>query len=228
MKNLLQKRIENAKISKGISSDTIRGLAINIIKSHQLKGSAIDFGAGKGDLLKDLLTANIFSEIHGIDIMERPENIPSSVIWHKFDLNEKISIQEKFDTVVSTEVIEHLENPRATFRNYYELLKYNGYLIVTMPNQESIRSYLSLILGGHFAAFRGKCYPAHITHLLSLDISRICFETGFSKPKFYYTDSGSIPKFPHIKWQDISLKLLRGRLFSDNIAFITQKKKISN
>jgi hypothetical protein len=94
---------------------------------------------------------------------------------------------------------------------------------MTTPNQESVRSFAGLLMGGHFVAFLGRSYPAHITALLRKDFQRICHETCFAPPQFYYTDSGGIPKLPQVHWQSLTFGLLKGRLFSDNLAVVTRK-----
>src|SRR5215472_15355814 len=147
-----------------------------------------------------------------------PTGLHETVNWYRQDLNEEISAEEPFHAVICSEVIEHLENPRATFRAFYKLLRPGGTLILTMPNQESIRSYVGLLFGGHFVHFLGASYPAHITALLRADLDRICAETRFTRCRFAYTNVGGIPKLPWLKWQQVSLGLLRGRLFSDNLA----------
>ena len=91
-----------------------------------------------------------------------------------------------------------------------------------MPNQESIRSYAGLIFAGHFTHFLGACYPAHITALLRLDLTRLCAESGFTPPVFRFTDDGAIPKLARVHWQQVSFGLLRGRLFSDNLCLVTR------
>jgi SAM-dependent methyltransferase len=120
------------------------------------------------------------------------------------------------------EVIAHLENPRYLFREFSRLLRPDGTLLLTMPNQESIRSFISLISSGHFSSFRDNAYPSFITALLRLDLDRICSETGFAPPQFHYTNSGVIPKL-HLSWQSLSMGLLEGRLFSDNLAAVIRK-----
>lgn len=216
-------RKKRSEISGGISSDVIKNLVISCIESEQASGNLLDFGAGKGELLNRLYQLNYFSSLAGIDLFPRPENLQSSIDWYQQDLNEKIEINQQFDNIVCSETIEHLENPRHTFRCLYKLLKPGGLLILTMPNQESLRSYVGLILGGHFTQFLGACYPAHITALVRLDLIRLCQETKFSKPTFLFTNSGGIPKLPSVSWQSVSFGLLRGRLFSDNLAMVSRK-----
>ncbi len=148
----------------------------------------------------------------------------SGVEWFEGDLNNQIDWRPGyFDAVICSEVIEHLENPRLTFRTINRLLKTGGRLLLTMPNQENIRSYLNLMFRGHFAAFRGAEYPAHITALLRLDLSRICAETGFSEPSFFYVDYGWMP-ITRTTWQRFSFNLLKGRLVSDTVGMVVSKQ----
>jgi len=192
----------------GTSAPHIKSLILPLIRS----GSVLDFGAGQGELLS-MLPAG---DLTGVDFLPRPP-LPNHVQWHSRDLNQPINLGRTYDTIVCSEVIEHLENPRQTFRSIASMLRPGGMLILTMPNQESIRSYLSLLTRGHFIQFVATCYPAHITALLRQDLLRLCAETGFESPKITFTNVGGIPKLPHITWQQVSLRLLRGRLFSDNV-----------
>jgi hypothetical protein len=95
-----------------------------------------------------------------------------------------------------------------------------------MPNNRSLRSYFSLILKDHFVAFLDTCYPAHITAILEKDLIRICKEIGYKKPKIYFTNFGVIPKLTFATWQKISLGLLKGRYFSDNLIMVVKKNNI--
>jgi 2-polyprenyl-3-methyl-5-hydroxy-6-metoxy-1,4-benzoquinol methylase len=61
-------------------------------------------------------------ELHGADIMKRPENISAYVNWYQQDLNDALRrFPASFDAVICSEVIEHLENPRSVFRNLFEV-----------------------------------------------------------------------------------------------------------
>ena len=210
--------------SGGTSDQVIKELVLRVIRSNDINGNVLDYGSGKGELLAQLNRLKIFNTLYGVDYLERPPLLDHRIQWHVQDLNNPLEITlDSINVLIASEVIEHLENPRATFRDFYNILNKNGHLILTMPNQESIRSYGSLLIDGHFADFTSNSYPAHIVALLRLDLQRICNEVGFRPPKFYYSNYGRIPKFVGRSWQSISLGLLRGQLFSDTIAMYTSK-----
>jgi 2-polyprenyl-3-methyl-5-hydroxy-6-metoxy-1,4-benzoquinol methylase len=213
-----------SELSGGTSSEPIRAVVIERLAAAGARGSLLDFGAGRGELLQRLHALGTFEELAGVDLFDRPPALPPGVAWHRQDLNEPASFAREFDAVVCSETIEHLENPRHVFRMLAGFLRPGGTLVLTMPNQESIRSYAGLIVGGHFTHFLGSCYPAHITALVRMDLQRLCEETGFDPPAFHYTGRGGIPKRPTVSWQAVSFGLLRGRLFSDNLAMVTRKR----
>ena len=205
----------------GTSGPPIYELVRRMLDSAGVGGAVIDFGAGTGSLTRALAASGRFTSVTGLDALPRPASLDSSVAWLECDLNNDVSLPRSFDVVVCAEVIEHLENPRATFRSFAKVLLPGGTLVLTMPNQESLRAYAALLFGGHFASFRGNSYPAHITALLRLDLERICAETGFEAPAFSWSNIGGLPARPRVTWQQLTASLARGRLFSDNIGMIT-------
>lgn len=221
--DLREQRKRASEASGGISSEPIKSLVLSLLARERASGRLLDFGAGLGELLTRLHSTGGYSSLAGADLYPRPSNLPAAVEWHQQDLNDAITITPTFDVVICSEVIEHLENPRLTMRTLHGLLKPGGLLVLTMPNQESIRSYLALMFIGHFVQFTGQSYPAHITALLRMDLTRISAETGFTPPGFSYTDEGGLPKLPVVTWQKVSFGFLRGRLFSDNIAMVTRR-----
>lgn len=220
--DLAESRRRASELSGGISSEPIKSLILRLLDRERASGSLLDFGAGTGELLTRLHARSRFERLAGIDLFARPATLPAAIDWHQQDLNDVVSIADQFDTVICSETIEHLENPRHVFRSLRRLLRPGGLLILTMPNQESIRSYAGLIFAGHFTHFLGACYPAHITALLRMDLARLCAETGFAPPTFAFTDDGAIPKLATVHWQQILGGLARGRLFSDNVGMATR------
>lgn len=225
---LFKTRMKAAIESKGTSSEPIRHLALSLCEVYAPEGDLLDYGSGVGDLLLELRARYPDRKLAGVDIMDRPTGFEKDIEWYSQDLNTEFQLDRHFDVLISTEVIEHLENPRATFRNLWRLLKPNGVLILTTPNQNSLRSIMALIAKGHFVAFLDSSYPAHITALTQTDLSRILQETGFQDCKFFYTNHGGLPKFPRFSWQKISSGLLKGKYFSDNIGLVARKAQPSS
>jgi 2-polyprenyl-3-methyl-5-hydroxy-6-metoxy-1,4-benzoquinol methylase len=189
--NVIENRHLAALASQGISDNAIYAIFLEILEDLKLKGDLLDFGAGAGNLTRLISELDRFESITSADIMQQPVHLDKSIKWISEDLNNQLNIaDETYDVIVSPEVIEHLENPRAIIREWFRLLRPNGTLIFSTPNNESLRSLLSLILQGHFVSFVDSCYPAHITALVRKDIGRILNESGFSQPTFVFTDVG--------------------------------------
>lgn len=210
--------------SSGISSEPVYTAFEQVLTQLDLKGEILDFGAGTGNLTRRLVGLARFNSITAVDLMQRPDGIDESIRWMSWDLNDAIAIPEQsFDIIVSAEVIEHLENPRAVAREWFRLLRPGGTLVFSTPNNESLRSLIALLLRGHFVYFSDTCYPAHITALVRKDIERILTEAGFSLPQFIFTNIGGIPKIPQLHWQTVSGGLLRGLRYSDNLLAIAKR-----
>jgi 2-polyprenyl-3-methyl-5-hydroxy-6-metoxy-1,4-benzoquinol methylase len=218
-------RLKAAEITCGISARPVYDLVLRICRERGLNGKVLDYGSGIGTLPGILHEAFPHAEMWAADILPRPPELKSEIGWIQGDLNNALpSPDSSFDAIVSSEVIEHLENPRATYRDLFRLLKPGGLLIVTTPNQESIRSLSALLFAGHFAYFSDNCYPAHITALVRKDFERIAKEAGFGPVTFDFSNLGGIPKAPNVKWQSV-LPFFKGRWFSDNIAVVCIKPK---
>jgi 2-polyprenyl-3-methyl-5-hydroxy-6-metoxy-1,4-benzoquinol methylase len=224
VQSLEAQRLHAAEASGGISSDVIYDRIIEIIGENNLRGRALDYGAGVGNLTRQLSALGRFDQIVAADILPRPRNFPGEIPWHRLDLNHGSALPAAgFDAVIAAEVIEHLENPREIAREWYRILKPRGTLILSTPNNESLRSLAALVVRGHFVAFDDTCYPAHITALLRKDLARILTEAGFSDARFEFTNSGGLPKMPAVSWQQVSFGLLKGCRFSDNVIAIARR-----
>ena len=226
MTELYERRLDAARATKGTSTSTIYDLLIGLaIATIDRRASVLEFGAGTGSLLKMLRASGFSGELTAADILARPQDIDGDIRWIEADLNEGLPVANaSFDAIISTEVIEHLENPRAVFREFGRLARPGSIVLLTTPNQESIRSLLSLALRGHFVDFLDSSYPLHITPLVRKDLGRLCAENGFEPPEFRYTSRGSLPAAPTMSWQQVSAGYLTGRLFSDTVAMISRKR----
>lgn len=215
---------EAAASSGGSSSSAIHDLFLEALEERDARGRVLDFGAGLGALSARLVTTARFTSVTAIDLVVYPGRSAAGIRWVRADLNRSLAIRDgAFDVIVAAEVIEHLENPRALAREWARVLRPGGLLLLSTPNQESLRSLLSLTVRGHHVAFTGTSYPAHITALVREDLRRVLCEAGFATPEFRFSARGAVPGLTRLDWGRLSGGLLRGPRFSDNVLAITRK-----
>lgn len=220
-----QRRVAAARASGGASADPIYDAILKALAECPTAGAVLDFGAGKGSLAHRLCARDPFTHVVAADIMAFPDHRTHPKLeWVFGDLNRPLRMGDaRFDLIVAAEVVEHLENPRFVAREWFRLLKPGGRVILSTPNNESWRSLLSLLFRGHFVAYVGSCYPAHITPLLRADLARVLREAGFDGVEFSFTDCGSLPKLTRMTWQRLSFGRLKGLRYSDNLLCIARK-----
>jgi SAM-dependent methyltransferase len=92
--------------------------------SSFITGKVLDIGAGNVSRYEKLFSSNEYLKMDvfkgdNIDFVGTADNIPIN--------------DSEFDSVVCTQVFEHLKNPRKSAREIYRILKKGGYCLVTVP-----------------------------------------------------------------------------------------------
>ncbi len=217
-KNHLDRVVARAAQSHGRSTG-LYALVARLIREEKGSGTLLDVGCGSGALLP--FVDSTMAIYRGCDVV-RYSDFPGDRELVLADLDQPPFpiASDSIDVTVSIETIEHLENPRAFFRELARVTKSGGLLIVTTPNQLSLLSLATLILRKEFNSFQQApgLYPAHLTALLASDLLRIASETGLAQPTLRYSDAGRIPGTAR-PWPT----MCRGRLFSDNVVLIARK-----
>jgi SAM-dependent methyltransferase len=210
-----------ARLSGGASDLAIYRMIARALSDRDIQGGVlIDVGCGAGGLWPHINQR--FSRYMGVDCADY-EDLPSAVEFHRSDLDGgRLSLPDELgDVVVAAETVEHLENPRAFFRELTRLTRPGGWIIVTTPNQLSFLSLATLMLKKQFNAFQGPSYPAHITALLEIDLQRMAGECGWQDVAIDYSRQGRIILTPWHYPRLISRVLARA--CSDNILLIGRK-----
>ena len=142
-----------AKLTAGSSNETIYQMVLKALEPIAKGGTIVDVGCGQGNLLT--YVKNICDRYIGVDVV-RYEGFPSDREFRCVNLDSgKVELPDNCAEIVcSVETIEHLENPRAFVRELSRLVKPNGIVVITTPNQLSLLSKLTLILKNQFNAFQ--------------------------------------------------------------------------
>ena len=113
-------------------------IIINLIKSRILPNfnhniNIADIGCGVGLLLNSL---SEIGKVTGIDFSKQAidfcrESFPGELI--QTDCSKPMKINNKFDLVIASELVEHIQDEMVIMNNIYNLLNPNGYAIITVP-----------------------------------------------------------------------------------------------
>jgi len=209
-----------ARASNGASADPVYRMVASILRDLRApRGFMFDIGCGTGLLLP--FVREFVSGYCGVDVV-RYDTYPADLQFMHADLDEPgWPIDDAAaDLTVSVETIEHLENPRAFFRELVRITRPGGLIVVTTPNQLSLLSKLTLVVKNQFNAFQASSYPAHRTALLEVDLRRIAGEVGLADVQVRYSNSGRIPG---TGWHWPAL--FGGRAFSDNVAICGRRDR---
>ena len=103
------------------------------------KGKILDAGCGEGHLLEKLNAKNNSHRYYGIDfadisIEESKKRCPSAEI-KKMSLAQIDYEADFFDVVTCTEVLEHVKEYEIVLKELKRVVKKEGYLIITFPNE---------------------------------------------------------------------------------------------
>jgi 2-polyprenyl-3-methyl-5-hydroxy-6-metoxy-1,4-benzoquinol methylase len=181
-------------------------------KSKNVK--ILDIATGKGYLVYELENAG-YKNIYTSDI-NKDQFVPSKGKY-KFkvnDCNKNLSYKNNFfDVVISSETIEHLENPRFFMGEVKRILKVNGTFILTTPNVETVFSRIYFLLTGGLAGHTKSSYKVsgHIAVLPSWLIERFANELKFKLVTKTY-NCGYIPVF-RLKVKKMLLTRLFGWIY---------------
>jgi len=135
---------------------------LRLISKYKSKGNRIlEIGCAQGKFLTQL---PVFFEKHGIEINENgyrfiKDNIEDISIYRD-DLSVSPFHDKNliFDVIVLWNVLEHIANPEAFFRNLKPILKKDGAIILTVPNAGGIGFRLAQASWYHLDAPRHLFY----------------------------------------------------------------------
>ncbi len=108
----------------------------------------LEMGYGDGLFSKALQDRKInFSLLEGAaSLVQSAKSLyPQISVYH--ELFEEFAPSEKFDLILATHVLEHVDDPVALLQRMKSWIQPNGRILIIVPNQESIHRRLAVIMG---------------------------------------------------------------------------------
>lgn len=212
--------VERALASQGASNDAILAAAVSALRTRNAYGAVVDVGCGTGRFRA--LATDLVDSYTGVDIV-RHGGLPDDAEFVAANVDTEALPLEAgcADVVIALEVVEHLDHPRALFREAARICRAGGWLVVSTPNQASFANVLSLALRGYFVSFGPLSYPVHRTALLPIDLARLAREHGFGDETIEFSGRGRVPRTP-LHYPRL-LSQLMPRACSDNVLLVARR-----
>lgn len=130
----------------------------------------LDIGCRNGALTKHFLKGNT---ILGVDIDKDALEIAKTlgIDTKVVDLNGDWELEDTYDVVVATEIIEHLYFPKQVVEKIRNVLKPKGKLIGSVPNAFNLKNRVRLFLGKK--RFTPLEDPTHINHFTFKELKEV-------------------------------------------------------
>ncbi|MCJ8275894.1 MAG: hypothetical protein HRT44_09110, partial [Bdellovibrionales bacterium] len=102
MEETIQKQRKTASdLSLGLSHKVIYKKALSLIKKTARPGGFLDFGAGQGKFVSYVHDQCDMNSYSAVDLMERPEGLPSEIQWIQSDLNDRVEVADESYQMIS-------------------------------------------------------------------------------------------------------------------------------
>jgi ubiquinone/menaquinone biosynthesis C-methylase UbiE len=143
--------------------------------------SILDIACGQG-YLSEILASNGYKNLYCADVNAANFKLNKKTFHFKsVNANQPLPYKSaSFDVVISSETIEHLENPRQFLSEVYRILKPRGTFILTTPSVENIISRLYFLITGRLAFHTDNDYrlSGHIAVLPQWLLERFTRDLG--------------------------------------------------
>jgi 2-polyprenyl-3-methyl-5-hydroxy-6-metoxy-1,4-benzoquinol methylase len=147
---------------------------VESLMPYKVTGNVVDIAAGAGRFLEHFKDRGF--TCYATEFDARLEELLLRKGFHVLPGGTTPEAGEtRFDIVVFTEIIEHINNPMVVLRSLWRLLRPGGCIYVTTPNFNSLERRL---LGADWGMI---CWPEHITYWTPRTLDQAMRRAGFQR-----------------------------------------------
>lgn len=173
----------------------------------QLDAKILDAGCGGGALINTLYNLG-FRNVWGFDASESgiqlaKKNFPKIAnrffIHNVYESDFPDSIPQRYNLIISMEVIEHLYSPQDYLKNVYKWLENNGCLVITTPYHGYIKNLILALTNKFDRHFNPLGEDRHIKFFSKKTLFFLLNKNGFKIIKFI-----GVGRIPYV-WKSMVL-----------------------
>ena len=160
------KDTKDHKYAYNFDFDIMHPYMMKSFSPHFVKGNCLELGSFKGDFTKRLLDEP-FDYITCVEasseaILKAKEKIGGKVKYVE-GLFENINLEEKYDNIILTHVLEHIDNPILLLKKIKDKwLSDKGKLFIVVPNANSPSRQIAVKMG--LIPFNTSITPSEVEH----------------------------------------------------------------
>src|SRR5579864_7784973 len=142
--------LQNSFSSKEGFNSRLISFRYQILAPYFKGKTCLELGSADGQGTSHLV--NFFDIVTAVDaspkyIEDIKKNFPKDKVKPICSLFEELDLEEKFDTVMLTHILEHVEDPVNVLKIGKKFLKKGGVLLVDVPNADSINRLVGVKMG---------------------------------------------------------------------------------
>jgi 2-polyprenyl-3-methyl-5-hydroxy-6-metoxy-1,4-benzoquinol methylase len=152
--------------------------------------TALELGPASGYMTK--LLVEEFESLHLVEgseslLQEIPE-YPNVTKYHS--LFEEFETTQKYDTIIMSHVLEHIENPSLVLKKIYNWLADDGVFLVSVPNAKSIHRLVAVQMGMLTSEYELNSRDHELGHFRVYDMNAL--STQMTEAGFKVQDTGGV------------------------------------
>ena len=184
----------SAGAANGEAGEALAQRFLKIVSGLDQVERICDLGCGNGYLAGHLATAGydvtgVDASESGIEIARRTHRAPNFIFA---DIDQAVALAgpEKFDLVISSDVLEHLYRPASLLEAASALVKPQGQILIGTPYHGYVKNLFLSLTGRMDAHFDALDDGGHIKFFSVRTLSSLVARHGFVNLNFHYYGRG--------------------------------------